>query len=51
MASQRRISRQPIHSGSQVLKFVTDRKPAFAGVDAATEADVAALDRAATTLD
>jgi len=27
------MERQPIHSGRQVLKFVTDRKPAFAGVD------------------
>ncbi len=27
------MERHPIHSGSQVLKFVTDRKPLFAGVD------------------
>ena len=27
------MERQPIRSGRQVLKFVTDRKPAFAGVD------------------
>ncbi|HEX6096716.1 MAG TPA: M1 family aminopeptidase [Thermoanaerobaculia bacterium] len=27
------MERRPIHSGRQVLKFVTDRKPAFAGVD------------------
>ena len=27
------MERQPIHSGRQVLKFVTDRKPAYAGVD------------------
>ena len=27
------MERQPIRSGSQVLKFVTDRKPSHAGVD------------------
>ena len=27
------MERQPIRTGKQVLKFVTDRKPAFAGVD------------------
>jgi ABC-2 type transport system permease protein len=27
------MERQPIHSGRQVLKFVSDRKPAYAGVD------------------
>lgn len=27
------MERRPIHSGRQVLKFVTDRKPTFAGVD------------------
>jgi len=27
------MSRQPIHSGRQVLHFVTDRKPSYAGVD------------------
>ncbi|HEX8154156.1 MAG TPA: ABC transporter permease, partial [Thermoanaerobaculia bacterium] len=27
------LERQPIHSGAQVLKFVTEKKPAFAGVD------------------
>ncbi|HEX8173043.1 MAG TPA: M1 family aminopeptidase [Thermoanaerobaculia bacterium] len=27
------LERQPIHSGTQVLKLVTDKKPAFAGVD------------------
>jgi aminopeptidase N len=27
------MERQPIHSGKQVLKFVTDKKPSFAGVD------------------
>jgi hypothetical protein len=27
------MERQPIHTGKQVLKFVTDRKPLFAGVD------------------
>jgi ABC-2 type transport system permease protein len=27
------MERRPIRSGRQVLKFVTDRKPAFAGVD------------------
>ena len=27
------MERQPIRSGRQVLKFVTDRKPAYAGVD------------------
>ncbi len=28
-----RMERQPIRSGRQVLKFVTDRKPTHAGVD------------------
>jgi aminopeptidase N len=28
-----RMERQPIRSGNQVLKFVTDRKPTHAGVD------------------
>ena len=27
------MERQPIRSGRQVLKFVTDRKPVYAGVD------------------
>lgn len=27
------MERQPIRSGSQVLKFITEKKPAFAGVD------------------
>jgi ABC-2 type transport system permease protein len=27
------LERLPVHSGRQVLKFVTDRQPAFAGVD------------------
>jgi len=27
------MERQPIHSGRQVLRFVTDRQPSFAGVD------------------
>lgn len=27
------MERHPIRSGRQVLKFVTDRKPTFAGVD------------------
>ena len=27
------MERLPIHSGTQVLKFVTDRKPAYAGID------------------
>jgi aminopeptidase N len=27
------MERRPIHSGRQVLKFVTDRKPTYAGVD------------------
>jgi ABC-2 type transport system permease protein len=27
------MERRPLHSGRQVLKFVTDRKPLFAGVD------------------
>lgn len=27
------MERQPIHSGRQVLHFVTDRKPAYAGID------------------
>ncbi|HSK79633.1 MAG TPA: ABC transporter permease [Thermoanaerobaculia bacterium] len=27
------MERQPIRSGRQVLKFVTDRKPAYAGID------------------
>ncbi len=27
------MERRPIHSGRQVLKFVTDRKPLFAGID------------------
>jgi hypothetical protein len=27
------MERQPIHSGRQVLKFVSDRKPGYAGVD------------------
>ena len=27
------MERQPIHSGRQVLKFVSDRKPTYAGVD------------------
>ena len=27
------VQRRPIHSGAQVLKFVTDRKPMFAGID------------------
>lgn len=27
------MERQPIHSGKQVLKFVSDKKPSYAGVD------------------
>ena len=27
------MERRPIRSGAQVLKFVTDRKPAYAGID------------------
>jgi ABC-type transport system involved in multi-copper enzyme maturation permease subunit len=27
------MERRPIHSGSQVFKFVTDRKPSYAGID------------------
>ena len=27
------MERQPIHSGVQVLKYVTDKQPLFAGVD------------------
>ena len=27
------MQRQPIRSGRQVLKFVSDRKPSYAGVD------------------
>ena len=27
------MERHPIRSGRQVLKFLTDRKPAFAGID------------------
>jgi hypothetical protein len=28
-----RMDRQPIHSGKQELKFVTDKKPTHAGID------------------
>jgi aminopeptidase N len=27
------MERRPIHSGAQVLKFVTDRRPTYAGID------------------
>jgi ABC-2 type transport system permease protein len=27
------MERQPIRSGNQVLKFVTEKRPAFAGID------------------
>ena len=27
------MERQPIHSGKQTLRFVTDRQPTYAGVD------------------
>ena len=27
------MERRPVHSGAQVLTFVTDRRPMFAGVD------------------